>query len=509
MSIDQVLKLGALVAGGWLLGSGCRSTVLNADHCAVNDGDAHCLEMFPDGSRPFCRRGTESCVLDEGINGCVFERPADECYSPCGGRENIIDNGECVMGEESTSGSTSEGMTGESGSTTEGSSTTGPMPCSGNEDCMDAAAPFCNPTTEECVSCQEMDDPDGACAELDASNPLCVGGVCVACTPENPIVCDDQRLLCDSDTNACVPCTEHDQCTSGACELAVGLCFPEDFVVHVDGDGGADYTSIVAAVNAVDDGTYGVIIVHELTGGVSYQAAGGLIVDGAKIIALLAAPSEAPIIQGTGMNPGLRAQDAGTVLYVDGLTLSNGAAQGLVVDEAFTWADRSRIVGNDGGGIVAQNASELTLRNCFVGGDVNDINALEAIGANVTALYSTVGGGFGSATALTCDVGSSVAVRNSLLVARTDGDELACPPATVERTAAEMDLGGTNTVVGPMDTLWFVGYGTGAFSLSAMAPASISTAARWMAGDPATDIDGDPRPTTDGAMDYAGADAVP
>ena len=31
----------------------------------------------------------------------------------------------------------------------------------------------------------------------------------------------------------------------------------------------------------------------------------------------------------------------------------------------------------------------------------------------------------------------------------------------------------------------------------------------WQAGDPDVDIDGTPRPTTDGAMDFAGADAVP
>jgi hypothetical protein len=28
----------------------------------------------------------------------------------------------------------------------------------------------------------------------------------------------------------------------------------------------------------------------------------------------------------------------------------------------------------------------------------------------------------------------------------------------------------------------------------------------WQTGDPATDIDGDARPTTDGTPDYAGAD---
>jgi hypothetical protein len=34
----------------------------------------------------------------------------------------------------------------------------------------------------------------------------------------------------------------------------------------------------------------------------------------------------------------------------------------------------------------------------------------------------------------------------------------------------------------------------------------IDTAAIWQTGDPTTDIDGDPRPSTDGSPDIAGAD---
>jgi hypothetical protein len=127
--------------------------------------------------------------------------------------------------------------------------------------------------------------------------PLCVGGTCVACTPENPVVCEDQLLLCDGTTNSCVPCVEHGQCPSGACELDVGRCFPGDFVVHVDGDGGQDYTTIEAAVAGVD-GTHGVIVLHERDGETPYTTVGGLTIDGGKTIALLVAPGQAPVIQG-------------------------------------------------------------------------------------------------------------------------------------------------------------------------------------------------------------------
>ena len=53
---------------------------------------------------------------------------------------------------------------------------------------------------------------------------------------------------------------------------------------------------------------------------------------------------------------------------------------------------------------------------------------------------------------------------------------------------------------------WFADYNAGDFHLSGTHPAPIDTAATWQAGDPAADIDGDPRPMTDGAMDHAGAD---
>jgi hypothetical protein len=39
-------------------------------------------------------------------------------------------------------------------------------------------------------------------------------------------------------------------------------------------------------------------------------------------------------------------------------------------------------------------------------------------------------------------------------------------------------------------------------------PVEIHTAAEWNTGDPATDIDGDPRPDVAGTADVAGADLV-
>ena len=57
-----------------------------------------------------------------------------------------------------------------------------------------------------------------------------------------------------------------------------------------------------------------------------------------------------------------------------------------------------------------------------------------------------------------------------------------------------------------MQTTWFANWANGDLRLSPTAPAALATAAKWQLGDPTTDIDGDLRPTTDGADDYAGAD---
>jgi hypothetical protein len=488
---------------------GCLTTRPRLNHCSYQEGDATCEMRYPD-ERPFCNWGGEGCGYSPAADGCVATRPSDECYSPCGGDAVFEESSSCFGAASSSSddggGSTMD--TDGSATATETmdaseSSTTGPMPCAVDDECTDSVAPFCDPVSGQCVPCAAMDDPDAACAGLDPGAPLCVGGSCVQCTAEDPVVCDEQLLLCDGASNACVPCGEHAECGSGACELGVGTCFPPGEVVHVDGDGGQDFTTVAAAVASVGSGLHGVIVVHEQDSGLGYPSA---TVDQGKTIALLAAAGEAPSVQGTGANPGLRIVGARTAAYVDGLEVSNAAVAGVVVDGAFAWVDRSSIVGNDGGGILAQNSAELTLRNCFAGGDVSDRTAVSIDGSVALLLYSTLGAGFGDAASLSCNGTSTVEVRNSLFIARADADEIQCGSATIEHSAAEMDLGGTNTALGAMATTWFMGYGSGDFHLVASAPITIATTAQWETDDPSVDIDGDSRPAVDGVPDVAGAD---
>lgn len=496
---DDAMRTSISITAGALCGlalgivtSACRSDLPN--HCGNLSGDATCRER---GQGEFC----DECSLDN--DGCVDAMPTVECYYPGGppGDASSSDGSETGTATGASSGSSESGTEPTTGST---SATTG-GPCAGDQDCDDAAAPYCNPAGE-CVTCDGAAEPDAACAGTDPDSPLCVDGACVACTAADSSVCDAALLLCDDTTNACVACTEHGQCPSGACELAVGRCFPDDMVVHVDGDGGRDFATVSAAVGSIDDGAHGVIVVHEVGADGQTPYIGLVQVDAGKIVAMLAATGEAPILQGTGANPGLRVQGGDTVLYADGLSISNGPALGLVVDGASAWVDRSRIVGNDGGGVLAQGAADITLRNCFVGGGV-EVVGVEINNASAEILYSTITAStFGSTPALGCSSPVAVDIRNAIVVSQggTSPDELDCAGAVVTNTVTEGRTGAS------FNAAWFEDFNGGDYRLTTggAAPGApiFADQAQWLSGDPTTDIEGDARPATNGATDYAGAD---
>jgi hypothetical protein len=475
---------------GFAVGAGCSSFM--PSHCANLDGDKTCATR---GGGSFC----DMCRVDG--DECVETRPSDDCYHP-----RPADESSTTGDNETTSSNTTLEPTTESAETIMGS-----MPCVDHEGCPDAAAPFCEPSSGQCVACNATSDPDAACEGLDPSTPVCVGDQCMECSPENPVACDEQLLLCDGASNTCVGCDEHEQCESGACELAVGRCFPPDVVVHVDGDGGRDFPSIVAAVDAVENGGIGVIVVHERNGDASYQD--HLVVDAGKTIALLAATGEQPLIQSLMNDYGLRVEGTGTALYMDGLGVRSNplasSGRGLEVDGALAWIDRSRIVQNMGGGILAENDAELTLRNCFVAGNgYGDPGSfgIEVLDSKALVLYTTVARNDGSSIDSIRCMGGLVDVRNSIIVGR-DAGSIECPGIAISNSALDENIAGDdNENVGATISGWFLNVNDGDFHLTGLGSATFAGIARWRTGDPRTDIDGDPRPTQDGAEDHAGAD---
>lgn len=474
-------------------------------HCVNEDGDATCAMLDPE--MPYC----DGC--SNARMGCVADRPAeDSCYYACGG-QSIRDDDSCVI-------------------PTDADTDDSDASCTGPADCTDPDQAFCDLVTGDCVGCDATADGDSACAGLDADAPVCAGGVCVQCAAGELGACAGTSPICDLDTSTCVGCSDHLQCQGSACDLAQGNCFELSSVVHVDGDEGcgigdggqaSPFCSLGEALGEAPGDA--VIILHERNVNPLMYAETNLI---STSVAVLAAAGETPRILGSA-GDALSVSGSGD-LFIEGVEISGGDATGIVVNGA-AWIDdsritdhaghgvwvsggeltirRSRIVNNDAGAVLVDAGGVLVLESSFAGGDQSDQRAVDIVDGAASIVYSTLAGGFGVASALWCDDGSNTTVRNSLLVARTADDELNCAGASVTANALEMVVAG-NTSVGTMtDTGWFESYAQGDYGLSNMHPIQIDTAATWLTGDPTFDIDGDPRPATNGSLDLAGADVVP
>jgi len=417
----------------------------------------------------------------------------------------IEENCEAQPGGGDTAADTDTGLPpDDSGSTTEDPSGCPICP---------STAPFCDPMTLECVGCDEMPEPDDACAGLDSNRPLCVGGACVACTAANADACGGE--LCDGESHMCVPCTEHSQCEAGACELLWGTCFPEDAQqLLVDADGGAGVESSVAeAVDVVEDGGFAVIRVRAFGSMGEEHNYDSVVIDGGKTIALLAAPGGPPRITGSESPEVLRVVGPGTAVYVDDVRLSgheNGI--GLRVTNGLAWLDRTRVVRNSRGGIVVEANAQLFLRNSIVGGNGAsgaDQRGLEVNAASANLLYTTLAMTDANVIdSIRCRMGGTVKVRNSIVVGR-DADSIDCEDIDITNSALDEIIGDdedANENVGAGLSEWFDDVAQGDYRLTALGGTVFADIAMWQLGDPSEDIDGDPRPTTPGAPDHAGAD---
>jgi hypothetical protein len=322
-------------------------------------------------------------------------------------------------------------------------------------------------------------------------------GRCVACTPSNIGACEGTTPVCDGAVNECVGCGFHEECLGTACDIATGACFEDGCVVEVDGDGGADYSNIQAAIA---DGC--VVIVHELNGGDTYSQ---FEVDGVQV-AVLAADGEEPLVAGLAGNPSLSVT-GGAVVYVQGLTFSgNTMAEGVSVNGANLFLDRSQIVANSATGLTLANDAIAQVRNCFValnGNQFQDDHGISVASSSLEISYSTVVANDGNgADSLEC-TDAVTTVRDSILLG-ADASSVACPNIDAAANALDEAAAG-NVNVGALNPSWFDNFPDD-FHLTPLGLAAFEDIAQWDAGDPPTDIDGDARPTQAGAPDVAGAD---
>lgn len=506
-TVYMLCALGSLV--GFSVGAGCW--VVAENHCGNLEGDRTCADR---GGGAYCN----TCQQEN--DGCSDERPVDGCQhlgSEQGTATGVV--------EETTTGGTPPVDTGNvtlpldtTNSTSEGVSaegtTVGETGCGSDEDC-EGGTPYCGPDGECVASCGGTVDPDAACAGKYSEQPICVNDACVSCA--------DGLMLDGPMTGECLPCTEHYQCESGACDIFEGTCFDPERVVEVGGGG---------QPNSIEGGLMELQMGVDLRGerrgvlvlGGNFNEA--VIIDNEKYdaVALIAA-------QGSDVNwryeggvasSTLTVNDAATRVYLDRVLLRNNTTksdgQSLRCNDSHVDIRRSRLIENLGGGIVAQGQCELVVQSSFIGVNPNEtvttldggVDALLITNINVkaTILYSTLGAGL-NAAALRCpNGGPNVNVRNSFLVSLSySTEEVDCLDAILTTTATEAEADPWSILnpadLSDMDPSWFENYDGGDFRLTSNAPDGIMVA-QWLADDPMVDIEGEQRVLDQ--LDYAGAD---
>ena len=444
----------------------------------------------------------------------------------------------------SDTGGTTMGSTGPGDGSTAAMDSTGETSagCGGDDECTDAAAPFC--VEGACSPCSATDDPVAACQGLDATTPLCIGDVCVACS-EQPTDCTGTTPICDDDSGACLPCTEHGQCPDSACHAFEGSCLDPTNVLYVNngvpagGDGSMDmpFSTLADAIAAVPGGAEGTIRVDETI--MTYSEA--LLVDGDKVIAILGLGGGVPELRSPINAPALSVSSATTYVesfsvrgndIADSVTVVDGGLDirrsiiafnddGVGVDAmgADVRLLNTEIYLNDFGGVVAFDGT-LEVVNSVIGGNGlfgQPTSALRLEDVDFTILYTTVANNFGGGSlngpveaTLECRGNSDGEVRNSILLA-PDPDQIdntGCPNMEANNSAVDtMDLDGSGSIVIAYDSGFFVMPLAPDFHLDPAFPDSpFDGLAVWQDGYPIRDFDGQARPTGDGDPDWAGYD---
>ncbi|MBK6923527.1 MAG: hypothetical protein IPH07_39430 [Deltaproteobacteria bacterium] len=524
----SILTTLTAATAGVLIGDACKFSELR-DHCANSDGNEYCIRKYEDESdlRPYCARGTNECSSEypsEARDGCVAERPADDmCYSPCGGMKSLSDDPDCegVADDSSSSAdstvsatasttdttgptSSTSSMTGSTMSTTDPSSSTGPQGCAGDDECGGPGTPIC--IDQVCSPCES----DAQCAAKDPANPACRDdGQCVQCTASNDDGCGGATPICDAAVNTCMGCAFHEQCPDSACRIATGECFDEADV-HTVG-AGQDFEDFTAAAGSLG----AEMAVLRVASGVDFNEA--IVLSGSSAVwAILDANPDddtLPLWARTSGNTSTLSIDAGAEVYIQGISVSGNIGSsmfpGIAVDNASLYLDRARVVQNAGGGISLDNGGYALVRNSFVGGNGNgasDTPGLKCSDSDAVVLYtSLVRNDAINDDTLTCNAGSNVDVRNSLLLGR-DPSSINCNATVTYSVVDEMFAGTGNHQVAMLNNMWFVNVGASDFTPTAMGLAEFGDVAQWQSGDPLVDIDGDARPGVDGSADVAGAD---
>ncbi len=486
-----------------------------------------------------CDPGTLDCVCySDDTCGPGLVCASNQCI----GDPSVTTSGPTTS-PPTTTGPTTDSET--AGTTTMGTDTVGttegtecdPQQGLVNEACGEGL--YCDPEGA-CLGCSAISCADVS-AELGAEVPVCDldSEVCVECTGDDASACEGTAPVCAASSNTCVACTEHDQCESGACNLFSGACFPNN-ALWVDksascnganGSEGSPYCEIQDAVATV--GKNEPTIVWVVPSGV-YESK--VTIEPSRIIAIRSSSAADARIEVDGTDALLVNQGSTTLL--DQVQIGYPSEdRGIVCSGGSLWADdssvvnrndlgidgmsgcelvfrRSQISRNAGGGIQISGGS-LRLENSFVvanGGGFSEIGGIATSqGTEPQPLYRSVISNLAQdelQLSMGCTPDTSGVVRNSILLGSTGGGaSFECGGLEYEYNALDNGkIGGTNThIADGLDPAWFVKPQTGDFHLKP-GDTTFKDVALWVNDDPSGDIDGDPRPTVDGTVDYAGAD---
>lgn len=501
-----------------------------------------------------CTTGGGGNESSSGVDSDACTPGALNCMCEAGGCEAglVCASGFCVAGSDtsatdvvSTSATTTDTSVTGSGPGSTGSSgdsmTTGTPP-----DCDDgpgmsqqcpAQLPYCT-AAGTCVDCSGL----ASCADIDAATPACDAGtgLCVECTATDAQACSGATPVCDPGQNACVKCDAHEQCSSGACDLENGTCFPDGAALWVDrqatcgGAGTQDdpFCEIQDAVVKIAPGTP--TVVHVLPGPGPYKTK---IDVGSNVVAAIVGEGGSPVID-VDIDALLVNEQARVFLHkLRFVGSSIMAGKGLVCLSADVWADgveftsrkavaldavgcqlelrRSRVYLNPGGGLKL-NSGSTRLENSFVTSNGTNFSLyggvlLSNLG-ELTAVYSTIVGNNSdqNADSIHCNDPGPVALRNVVLFGQSQATSVSCDGAVASDSIVDSMLlaGGRNVMVEPLaQSTWFKDAPGGDFHVKDAAP--FADLGRWRAGDPRVDYDGEARPDVDLSSDWAGADRLP
>lgn len=491
--------------------------------------------------------GPYSTTSDSEGSSTGEECPVGGLNCPCT-TGNSCDEGlvcaskRCVKpgGEETSTGepTTDVDPTTEGPSTTMVGSDCDPGGAGGPDVSCPDERPYC--VAGECFACGGIE-----CGDVSPAEPLCnqATGLCAAC------LCDDAAPVCDPESHTCSVCTAHGDCPDSACDLWTGACFPGAATLWVDGAGRCDdagpgdketpLCELDVAFERVSAAAPGHQAVRVRPG--SYSVQGPLRAPGQHVVALVHATGEPgdPAVTITAASTAALAVDPGGKLLVDALHLANSGADGFTCAMGEARLDRLTISEATMHGVAAE-ACELVIRrgvlvsnvlagvslaggslrleNSYVSKNGNPQTGAGGIylaeGAELDAVYSTWvenRGQAGTPFAVSCsDDGAKekVTVRNSLAI--NLGSNTLCEGATVEHTGWSTDMvTGENMIIALADLDAYLTADGSMPGVYRVAPGTgLETLGAWEQGDPVIDFDGDVRPASDNAPDFAGADRV-